>query len=54
MNQWIEARDGLNMILNQDEELSLDQRLKIIEIEALLAIGQELNGIRLKDEEIFD
>lgn len=54
MNQWIEAKDGLNMILSQDEEMTLDQRLKVIEIEALLAIGQELNGIRLKDENIFD
>lgn len=45
MEQWSEAKDGLNMILSQDEEMTLDQRLKVIEIEALLAIGQELSAL---------
>lgn len=47
------ARDGLNMIYNQDESMTLDQRLKAVEVEALLAIGQELNALRLGDREMF-
>jgi len=46
MNLWADAFDSMNAIdSNTHLTLTLDQKLKLAEIKALLAIGQELNGI---------
>ena len=43
MNLWADAFDEANAIDSQQgEHLTIDQRLKLAEIKALLAIGQEL------------
>lgn len=54
MNYWYEAHEDLATIEREAQELTLDQRLKVAEIKALLAIGQDLNGLRLKDSDPFD
>lgn len=45
MNMWADAFDDLNDIDRKRDELSVDQLLKIAEVKALLAIGQELSSI---------
>ncbi|WP_432244922.1 hypothetical protein ACRB8A_14380 [Arthrobacter sp. G.S.26] len=55
MNLWYEALDGLGEIQRGSaDSLTVDQKLKIVEIKALMAIGQELNALRLKDDQPFD
>ena len=44
MDLWTNAFDAMNQI-DMYETLTLDQKLKIAEIKALLAIGQELSKI---------
>lgn len=56
MNYWYEALSGLEDVqqaVNEDS-LTVDQKLKIVQIKALLAIGQDLNALRLKDHEPFN
>ncbi|MGY4544506.1 hypothetical protein ACVWY0_004451 [Arthrobacter sp. UYNi723] len=56
MNYWYEALTGLEDVqqsVSQDS-LTVDQKLKIVQIKALLAIGQDLNALRLKDHEPFN
>lgn len=47
MAMWHEAADALTDALagTTDEELTVDQKLKVAEIKALLSIGQELSII---------
>lgn len=56
MNLWYEAADELEKVERtvNPENFNIDQKLKVAEIKALLAIGQELNGLRLKDDKPFD
>lgn len=42
-NMWSQAWDTLNGIITEDPVLTLDQQLKIVEIQAILALGQELS-----------
>lgn len=44
MNLFAEAFDDMNSLDGQDD-LTIDQRLKIAEIKALLSISQELSKI---------
>ena len=55
MNLWYEALTDVNNVESNSnpETLTVDQRLKIAEIKALLAIGQDLNALRLKDHDPF-
>lgn len=53
MNYWYEALEELSTIEREANGLTLDQHLKVAEIKALLAIGQDLNGLRLKDDQPF-
>jgi hypothetical protein len=53
MNLWNEAFDALSKVEREEADFTVDQRLKAAEIKALLAIGQDLNALRLKDEEAF-
>jgi hypothetical protein len=46
MDLWTDAFDDMNKIDLRYDELTLDQQLKIAEIKALLAIGQELSLIQ--------
>jgi hypothetical protein len=48
MDLWADAFDDMNKIDYKYDELTLDQQLKIAEIKALLAIGQEINHIQHK------
>lgn len=52
MNYWYEALSDLNKI-EREEGLNVDQRLQVAQIKATLAIGQDLNALRLKDHEPF-
>lgn len=45
MNMWTDAFDDMNSIDLRHSELTIDQRLKIAEIKALLSISQELSKI---------
>ncbi len=47
MNVWNEAYDAVSAVENRYEvkSMTLDQQLKLAEIKALLAIGQELSQI---------
>lgn len=45
MLMWHEAADAMNALDRESDDMSLDQRLKLAEIKALLAIGQELSMI---------
>ncbi|MDE8668004.1 hypothetical protein PY310_05325 [Pseudarthrobacter sp. H3Y2-7] len=56
MNYWYEALEGLSDVQQtvSSDSLTVDQKLKIVEIKALLAIGQDLNALRLKDHEPFN
>lgn len=45
MNMWYVAFDDLNAIDLKSDELTIDQRLKVAEIKALLSISQELSKI---------
>lgn len=45
MSLWADAFDDMNKIDMLSEDLTLDQRLKVAEIKALLSISQELSGI---------
>lgn len=45
MNLWTEAYDDMNAIDLKSDELTMDQRLKLAEIKALLSISQELSKI---------
>ncbi len=53
MNLWEDAFDDMNALDSGRDELTIDQRLKIAEIKALLAIGQDLNALRLGETEPF-
>jgi len=53
MNMWYESLSSLEKVLSKEKDLTVDQQLKVAEIQALLAIGQDLNGLRLKDTEPF-
>ena len=44
MNMWADAFDDMNAIDGSDE-LTIDQKLKIAEIKALLSISQDLSRI---------
>ena len=46
MNFWNEARDDLKLIEAEEVATSTDQRLKVAEIKALLAIGEQLSKIQ--------
>lgn len=47
MSLWNEAHKDANKIEEQwGDSLDVDQQLKLAEVKALLAIGQELSGIR--------
>jgi hypothetical protein len=45
MLMWHEAADAMAELDRESEEMTVDQRLKLAEIKALLAIGQELSMI---------
>ena len=45
MSLWHEAADDLYALAADAEKMTVDQRLKLAEIKALLAIGQELSTI---------
>jgi hypothetical protein len=46
MNLWADAIDALNEeVDNHWDEMTLDQRLKVAEIKAMLSISQELSKI---------
>jgi hypothetical protein len=46
-NLWTEAFDAMNAVdRDHHDELTLEQKLKVAEIKALLAIGQELSIIQ--------
>ncbi len=45
MNLWYTAFDDLHAIEAECKDLTIDQRLKVAEIKALLSIGQELSKI---------
>lgn len=45
MSLWHQAFDDMNALDAKADEMSLDQRLKLAEVKALLAIGQELSRI---------
>lgn len=45
MNLWNQVHDDVHRI-ERDEELSVDQRLKVAEILAMLTISQELSMIQ--------
>jgi hypothetical protein len=45
MDLWTDAFDDMNAFDNKIDELSVDQQLKVAEIKALLAIGQQLSKI---------
>lgn len=45
MDLFVDAFDDMNAIDLKSEELSIDQRLKVAEIKALLSISQELSKI---------
>jgi hypothetical protein len=55
VNLWYETLDELEKVKSSvgEDNLTVDQKLKIVEIKALLAIGQDLNGLRLKDDQSF-
>ena len=53
MNYWYEALNDVSQIEREVTSLTVDQQLKVAEIKALLAIGQDLNALRLKDDEPF-
>ncbi len=42
---WSDAFDDMNALDRDSEQFTVDQRLKLAEVKALLAIGQELSGI---------
>lgn len=46
MDLWTDAFDDMNKIDLDHKNLTLDQKLKVAEIKALLAIGQELSLIQ--------
>ncbi|MCS5513163.1 hypothetical protein NY537_10460 [Curtobacterium flaccumfaciens pv. betae] len=46
MNLWNDAFDDMNKIDLKFDQLTLEQQLKVVEIKALLAIGQELSLIQ--------
>ncbi|MDQ0117458.1 hypothetical protein J2T22_000628 [Pseudarthrobacter defluvii] len=56
MNYWYEALASLEDVQStvSEDTFTIDQKLKIAEIKALLAIGQDLNALRLKDHEPFN
>ena len=43
---WHDADDDIYKLNEQAETMNVDQRLELAELKALLAIGQELSGIR--------
>jgi hypothetical protein len=45
MDLWTAAKDELTNIEAEEVATSTDQRLKVVEIKALLAIGRELARI---------
>lgn len=45
MNLWNMAFDDMNALDGSADDMTIDQRLKLAEIKALLAIGQELSKI---------
>ncbi|OXM69633.1 hypothetical protein [Amycolatopsis vastitatis] len=46
MNLWADAFDTMNAVENEHgDSLTVDQRLKLAEVKALLSISQELSGI---------
>jgi hypothetical protein len=45
VNLWYMAFDDMNALDAKADEMSIDQRLKLAEIKALLSIGQELSKI---------
>lgn len=45
MNLWSMAFDDMNALDGKADEMTLDQRLKLAEIKALLSISQELSQI---------
>lgn len=53
MNYWYEALSDLEKI-EREAGLSLDQRIQVAQIKATLAIGQDLNALRLNDHEPFN
>lgn len=46
MDLWTEAFDDMNKIDLKFDDLDTDQQLKLIQIKALLALGQELSMIQ--------
>lgn len=45
MNMWADAFDDMNAIDLKSVDLTVDQKLKIAEVKALLSISQELSKI---------
>lgn len=46
MNMWADAFDELGAVVDQErDKLSVDQRLQVAQIKALLSISQELSKI---------
>jgi hypothetical protein len=45
MDLWSDAFDSMNAIDRDADNLTVDQRLKLAEIKALLSISQELSKI---------
>lgn len=52
MNLWYEALSDLEEI--QKQGLTLDQRIQVAQIKAILAVGQDLNALRLNEHDPFD
>ncbi|MDG4832412.1 hypothetical protein O7627_24335 [Solwaraspora sp. WMMD1047] len=45
MDLWSMAFDDMNALDGQADEMTVDQRLKLAEVKALLSISQELSRI---------
>lgn len=45
MNLFADAFDDMNALDHTSEQLTIDQRLKLAEVKALLSISQELSRI---------
>lgn len=45
MELWAEAMDDMIALESESDSMTLDQRLKLLEIKALLAISQDVSAI---------
>lgn len=55
MNYWYESLAHIEKIQQENQHtLSVDQQIEIAKIKAILAVGQDLNALRLGDHEPFN